>query len=133
MIRKNINEHAFQEGELVETWSKPRIFVAAGIFIAVLCAGIYGYTVLAENHTQPSQDNSILGITDSSAPKKASLPTTEDISNILDQAKENLSQITTENIISSQAAIQKIIQDLQGLQNGSGSAVGVFCDLVCKK
>ncbi len=130
-MRKKIEEHAFQEGELVERWSRPKIFVALGVLFVLLCVGIIGYSMIEEKVT-PNQ--SVLSASDSKANvQNVKLPSGEDVSNILDQAKENLSQITSENLTSSQAAIQKIIHDLQNLQNGSGSAVGTFCDLVCKR
>lgn len=130
---RKIDEHAFQEGELVESWSKPKIYIALGALLVILCAGIVGYSML-EEQVVPKQERSVLSASDAQVrAQNIKLPNSQDVSNILEQAKENLSQITSENLTSSQAAIQKIIQDLQGLQNGSGSAVGVFCDLVCKK
>ena len=64
--------------------------------------------------------------------KEVLLPTKENIETIIHNAQETLSELTSENLTSSQAAIQKLIADLQKLQENK-DAVGVICDLVCKK
>lgn len=47
------------------------------------------------------------------------IPTKKDVESVIKNAAENLQKITEENVTSSQAAIQKIIQDLQSIQEGS--------------
>lgn len=61
------------------------------------------------------------------------LPKKEDAEKLLETAKEELSNLTSDNLVSSQAALQKIINDLKDLQNGKGDPVETFCELVCKK
>lgn len=124
-----------QEGEIVESaWDIKKIGIGIAILVPLLIAGAY---VLFPVGSGPNTNSNkgILGISaqDSTSTKDVPpLPTKDDIEQIITSAKNTLSQITSDNLTSSQAAIQKIIGDLQVLQ-GKKDAVGVFCDLVCKK
>ncbi len=119
----------FQEAEIVESWSRMRIVIAATIIILALGGSYYIYTKAKTGAT------SVLGArTD---PKISSsdvrLPSKDDATKLLETAKEELNNLTSDNLVSSQAALQKIINDLKDLQNGKGDPVETFCELVCKR
>ena len=61
------------------------------------------------------------------------MPSGEDATKLLGTAKKELSSLTPDNLTASDAALQKIILDLQSLQKGKGNPVETFCNLVCKK
>lgn len=117
----------FQEGELVERWSKIRILVGLTVLVFILGFGLFLFNKAGEKATQ------VLGIKDhASNTSDIKLPTQEDANRLLDQAKDELNNLTAENLTSSQAAIQKIIRDLQSLQGGDKQTLDVVCELVCK-
>ncbi len=119
----------FQEGEIVESWSKIRIVIAAIIVIFALFGSYYIYAKAKTGTTN------VLGA--HSDPKISSsdvhLPSREDAEKLLETAKNELNNLTSDNLVSSQAALQKIINDLKNLQDGKGDPVETFCELVCKK
>ena len=128
MASSKINKDNVLEGEIVETeWNLKKI--GAGLLVAALLFIAVAYILFPKGGSNLSKGT--LGGSTSVSPTPT-LPTKEDVQNVITNAKDTLSQITSDNLTSSQAAIQKIISDLQGLQGKSG-AVGVFCDLVCKK
>ena len=127
MASSRINKNNVLEGEVVETeWNLKKIGV--GLLVAALLFIAGAYILFPKGSSSLSKDT-LSGST--SVSPTPSLPTKEDVQNVITNARDTLSQITSDNLISSEAAIQKIISDLQGLQGKSG--VGVFCDLVCKK
>lgn len=128
MASSKINKDNVLEGEIVETeWDLKKI--GAGIFILALLFIIAFYLIPQRKGFDSGAG--ILGVSSSRAPTPP-LPNKEDIQNVIMSAKDALSEITADNLTSSQAAIQKVISDLEALQGKSG-AVGVFCNLVCKK
>lgn len=136
MRRRIEREEGFMDGEVVEAWSKKKIGVALLIMLAL---GIGGFFLLGKAKDKMVQ---VLGvaseprITDNSSllPQTIKLPTKEDAGALLEQAKQELNNLTSENVSASQAGgLQKVIADLQSIKSGSESAVGVFCDLICKK
>ncbi|MFI5265182.1 MAG: hypothetical protein ACHQT7_00370 [Candidatus Levyibacteriota bacterium] len=131
MRRKIERDEEFMDGEVVEAWSRRRIIVALVILLAL---GIGGFLLFGKVKDKAVQ---VLGIASGpriTPPQDIKLPTQEDAANLLDRAKQELNNLTSENLSASQASgLQKVIQDLQSIKSGSGSAVGVFCDLVCKK
>jgi len=119
------------EGELVETqWDIKRIAIGAVIIIALLILGSY---ILFPSGVKDTLDKETLSITSDNAREREapSIPKKEDIETIIHSAQETLSAITSDNLTSSQAAIQKLITDLQKLKEDKGAA-GILCDLVCK-
>ena len=128
MASSKINKDNVLEGEIVETeWDLKKI--GAGIFILALLFIAGSYLLLPKGGSDSGLGT--LGASTSFSPTSP-LPNKEDVQNIIMNAKDALSEITADNLTSSQAAIQKVISDLQGLQGKSG-AVGVFCNLVCEK
>jgi hypothetical protein len=128
MASSKINKDNVLEGEIVQTeWDLKKI--GAGLLVAALLFIAGAYILFPKGGSNFSTDTLGASINASPTPH---LPNKEDVQNIIMNAKDALSEITADNLTSSQAAIQKVISDLQGLQGQSG-AVGVFCNLVCKK
>ncbi len=122
------------EGETIETkWDFRRIAIGVTIFAFLLFLG--GLMLFPSSKTSGIKDRKTLGVSsgDAGNEKKEApgLPTAEDVDRILNNAKKTISQISSENLTSSTAAIQKLITDFESLQ-GKKDAVGVFCELVCK-
>jgi gas vesicle protein len=117
------------EGETVETqWDIKRIVI--GIVILAILAS---FGALFFFPKKPSSDQATLGVSSGESSRELpNLPTQDDVENIVSEAKSALSEITSENLTSSQAAIQKIISDLQKLQENKG-AIGAICSLICKE
>jgi len=118
------------EGETVETrWDLKKIIIGV---VILLVLGLLGVIMLTGIGRQSSvSDREALGVEskDEDAP---SLPTSENVERIIRETRETISNITSDNLTSSQAAIQKMISDLEILQ-GKKDAKDVICDLVCKK
>lgn len=131
MRRKIDREDGFQEGEVIETWSRKRIGVA--IVVTMLLIGAVGYGLISwtdETLSKPVQELRVLG---QSSTEDVKLPTQDDIENTLETAREELEKISTENVTASDAAIQKVIQDLQSIQGGGKEPIDVVCEMLCKK
>lgn len=129
MRRKIGREEGFSEGQVVESWSGKKIVAACIILLLVLGGGYYLFQQAKKKASQ------VLGSSVSRNVNSADvkLPTQEDAAKLLDKAKVELSNLTPDNLTASDAALQKIILDLQSLQKEKGNPIGVFCDLVCKK
>lgn len=121
-----------QEGEIVETrWDIKKI--AIGILALILLFIVASYIFLPSNDETQTPNISILGTADDDPPKEdvPPLPNKEDVENIISNAQSSLSKITADNLTSSQAAIQKVITDLQAISDKK-DAVGAFCEVICK-
>ncbi len=132
MRRKIDREDGFQEGEVVEAWSKKRIGFA--ILLALFVIGGIGYGMLSWTEgliSKPIEKMNVLG--ESSSGDDVKLPTREDIEKTLENAKNELEKISSENVTASDAAVQKVIQDLQSIQGGGKEPVDVVCEMLCKK
>lgn len=129
---KAIKKEEAQEGEIIEThWDIKKIGIGLFVLILLFILGSYVFKFLG-NRASPSESNVILGVTtEKSLTPTPALPTKEDLQNVISNAQETLSSLTSENLTSSQAAIQKVIDDLQVLKGDNGGAVGTFCKLVC--
>lgn len=111
-------------------WDLRRIVVGAVILLILFGAGVL--MVWPKKDLSKNGAGTLGALVEKEEEKKVpSLPTQEDVQKIIVNAQSTLSQITSENLTSSQAAIQKIISDLKKLQENK-DAVGVICDLVCK-
>lgn len=135
-MRKKIEkDEEFTEGDVVESWSKKRIIV--GLVVLVLIVGV-GYLFLSKIQEQATK---VFGVSTtkpelqrvSQVSSEVRLPRKEDANILLERAKEELNNLTPETASASDGAIQRVIQDLQSLQSGRETPVGVICDLVCKK
>lgn len=131
MRRKIIDpDEKFQDGEIVESWSKVRVLVASFAIILLLGAGYFAFTKAKTKATQ------VLGI--ESGPRSINtsdvhLPTQDDANRLLENAKQELNNLTSGNLTSSQAALQRIITDLQSLQNGKENPTDLICHTICGK
>lgn len=127
MRRKIIDpDERFQEGEIVESWSRVRVLIALIAIIGIGALGYIGFTKVQNKATQ------VLGIESSKVnTQDVHLPTQEDANKILDTAKNELNNLTSDNLTSSQAALQKIITDLQALQKGKGNPTDLICHTLC--
>lgn len=133
MRRKIDQDEGFTDGEVVDVWSKKRILIGLVVLTLFVSGAVFAFGKVKHKATQ------VLGIESgprisSSYSQSVKLPTQKDATKLLDQARQELNNLTSENLSASQAGgLQKVIQDLQNIKSGSNSAVGVFCDLVCKK
>ena len=119
------------DGETFEkVWDIKKIAVGALLLIILLIMGAYIFLPNKEVPTNISP--ATLGTSTRNLTPTPALPTKESVQTIVKSAQESLSQITSDNLTSSQAAIQKVIYDLQQLQEKK-DAVGAICELVCKK
>ena len=123
------------EGEIESAWDPKKIIIGV-VILSVL--GLLGSIMLTGSSRQDSTNGpSALGVTsddfekldDSEVPQ---LPDRSDVDRIIRETRETISNLTAENLTSSDAAIQKVISDLSKLREGKGAG-DVLCDLVCKK
>ncbi len=129
---KSLKEEPIQEGEIIEThWDVKKIAVGLVVLALLLIAGSYLFLPKSDSN---NQERGVLGVSESKVSTVQDvppLPSKQDVQNVLSSAQTALSQITSDNLTSSQAAIQKVISDLSSLQDKK-DAVGVFCEVVCK-
>lgn len=124
-------EELLQEEEMVMEWSKKRV-VTGFIISLVLAGGMYFFvSTYLFNHLSgtglgpKSQNSNIV------TPPMNSL-SQKDIDKVISQVQSQIQQITPQNLLSSQAAITKLISDLKKLQNGKESPKDAVCSVVCK-
>ncbi|MEK6852629.1 MAG: hypothetical protein AABX59_02000 [Nanoarchaeota archaeon] len=136
MADRNLDKHKIFDGETVETkWDLKKIIIGA---VILLTLGLLGSIMLTGIGRQSSNKGpSALGVETPGSESennidRPTLPSREDIERIIRDTQETISSVTAENLTSSQAAIQKMIQDLEILQ-GKKDAKDVICDFVCKK
>lgn len=113
---------------MVQSWSKKRLFLALATLLFLGGVGYFALVNVSEK-AKGVLGEEIKG----KQTEEVRLPTRDDVDKILENVRSQLSTITSENITASEAAVQKAIADLQSIQGGSQSAIGAFCDLVCKK
>lgn len=135
MVNRELNKPKILEGETIETHWDPKKLTIGVVILLVL--GLLGAIMLSGIGNRSSgNDREALGITnEEKSPDNQdtpSLPTRTNVERIISETRKTLSNITAENLTSSQAAIQKMIQDLEKLREGK-STTDIFCDLVCKK
>lgn len=122
------------EGEIVETkWDIKRIAIGLTLLAFLIAVGALVLFPNKNNYSGTVGEKALGISSDEEDPQKdvPALPTKEDIEQILKETKTTISQITTENVTSSEAAIQKLITNLEVL-SGKKDARDVICDLVCK-
>ena len=126
--KKNLNfeDELIQEAEIVTHWSKKRIAIATVIAAVVVGAGILGIQSLSQGEKE------VLGKNTTQDKPQIKIPDEEKIQEIIETAKQDLSNINPQNIIESQPQIQKIIQDLENITGSSTSAKNLICDSICK-
>jgi hypothetical protein len=131
-IKLDKQEEEVQEGQIVESsWDLKKILIGGFVIVTLF---LFALIIFFPGKNSGRKPVTLGAQTDrQQLTPTPPLPDKEDVQNIINSAKDTLSQITSENLSSSESAIQKVISDLQSLQAGSGSAVDVFCNFVCKK
>lgn len=122
--RKIKEEEEIQEAEIVTHWSAKRIGVAILILVLLVGFGIFSLSLLSKNPK-------ILGEKTLDRPK-IEIPNEKNVEEIIEKAKDELSDINAKNLIESQPRLKKIIDDLTGLTGSSTSAKNLICDSLCK-
>ena len=126
-VLSKVDKSELFEGETVERRWDPKKIIIGIVILSIL--GLLGAIMLSGIGKRNSiNDRETLGVTS----EKPFLPTSEDVERIIRETRETISNITAENLTSSQSAIQKMISDLELLQ-GKKDAKDVLCELVCKK
>ena len=124
---KRDEKEEIQEAEVVTRWSAPKILIAVGVIALVGMFGMYFLDSLKSN------DENVLGVKERAKNKaQIEIPSKEKVSEILEQARESISNIDTENLVDSQPQIKKAIEDLEKLTTTDTNAKKVVCDAVCK-
>ncbi|MDO8269673.1 MAG: hypothetical protein Q7T54_03320 [Candidatus Levybacteria bacterium] len=124
-IIKEAREEIIEDAEVVMRWSSKRIVIATFLVVMIIFGGIYAISLLSQN---PSR---VLGEKTADQPK-IKIPTERTVEDVIEKAKEDLSNINAKNIISSQPKLQQIINDLTNLTGSSTSAKDLICNTVCK-
>ena len=128
MKRLKVKEEEVQEGEIIDSsWDLKKLLIGFVVLIIVFIIGSYLLKFGAKQIENQVNDTKVLGAKSQDVPP---LPTKKDIDQVITNAKNTLSEITSENLTSSSSAIQKLIDDLHELQGHRG-AVGAFCKLIC--
>jgi len=131
MAVKKIDKEEAQDGEVVESsWDLKKIGIGIVVLIIILIFGSYAFSFVGNKLSQGSK-LSVLGTSTTQVPKEVPpLPSKKDFDRVVENAKNTLSQLTSDNVSTSDGTIQNLINDLQALQGKKG-AVGAFCNLVC--
>src|SRR3989344_2697924 len=122
----NFENELIQEAEIVTHWSKKRIAIASAVATVVVAGGILGVQSLFESK------KGILGSNTTQNKPQIQIPDQEKLQEIIETAKQDLSNINPQNIIESQPQIQKIIRDLENITGSSSSAKNLICGTICK-
>jgi hypothetical protein len=126
--KKNLNfeDEVIREAEVVVRWSKKRIAIAVIVAAAVIGGGVLG----VQSFFQGTKE--VLGKNTTQDKPQIQIPDQKKIQDVIDTAKQDLSNINPQNIIESQPQIQKIINDLEHITGSSSSAKNLICDTICK-
>ncbi len=116
------------EGEVVEKeWDIKKVGI--GLFILVLLFIGATYVIFPKGSDFKSPET--LGAMTVNLSPTPALPNKDDVQGVISNAQETLSKVSAENLTSSQAAIQQVINDLQTLQ-GKNGAVHLLCNTICR-
>lgn len=125
-IIKDTEEEMIQDAQVVMRWSKKRIGIATIIVVLIIAGGIYALSLIGQNTV------GVLGTTANSDSPKIKIPDQNGVQDILENAKKDLSNINAKNLVDSQPALRKIINDLTHLTGSSTSARDLICDSICR-
>lgn len=131
MRRKIEKEEGFEEGQLVERWSGARIFVGLIVLAIIIFGGAIFFSVLQDKTSRVLGSSTHVQRTVNG--KEVKLPSADSAQELLETAKKELDKITSENVSASDGAIQKVISDLQKVQNGGQTPVDAICKMICKQ
>ncbi len=127
MKKKIDNDEEKVERKKVEDeahWSIKRILIFTSILLTLAFA-VWYFFQLRQGEILGEQDMS----TDGSGPQ-IGLPSQDDVSAILESAEENISNIDTNDIISSQPQIQQAIEQLEKLTDKDNFKKNI-CSSIC--
>lgn len=124
----------YQDGEIVESWSKTRIFAGLIVLVIIVAAAWYGFKKVETKAVNVLGATTIMNES-KAAQSEVKLPSSQDANKLLDTAKRELTSLTLDknSKTASPAALQKIIQDLQSIQKGNGNAMDLVCHTICGK
>lgn len=119
-----------------ETWSRKRI--AIGVVLLVVLGGLFlyaakSYGLFANSSQGPGKV--VSGIStkkDKPERKKATIPSKTDVEEGLESIKQDIQTLSLEEIASSSPQVQKVLQDIQSLQNLPQNQVKQACENICK-
>jgi hypothetical protein len=127
--KKEISDEPVKE-EVALHWSKKRILIGFIISIALMGVLYFGVSHALHKSMQKialSEKNVTI-----TPPANVSLPSQKDVNAIIQQAQKQITQLTPNNVASSQSTINVLISNLQKLQSGKESPKDAVCQLVCK-
>lgn len=109
--------------------SLKRVVIASMVCIALFGAIIWGITWISEYIVTAGKD--ILVSQNTDVPDTVRLPQRGDADIVVTHAKEYISDISFENLMSSQSGIQNIIDRLQEIQSSDTGIEDFICSLMC--
>lgn len=125
--KKEDREEPKLEQDIITKWSIPKILIALGVIALIGMAGVYLFDSIS-----PQKEN-VLGTSQQLEDRaQIRIPSEKEVEKIVEQAKESVAGINTENIVESQPQIKKAIEDLEKLTTGDTNAKKTVCDAVCK-
>lgn len=127
--RAILKDEEFHEAEVVESWSKARVFTALIVLTVLVGVGYFAFTKAKSKATH------VLGVAASKSvgTSQVKLPTQDDAQRLLEQAKNEINNLTSDNLTASDGALQKVIEDLQSIQKGKGNPTDLICHTICGK
>lgn len=117
---------AEEEGLIEEKWSITRLAIGAFVLLVIIGAIAYGSLIYIREFE--SEDKNILGAQET---EDAQIPTREDVQEVLQGAQNELRQINPADVVSSQDSIQRIIEDLESLQQTTSDPKKALCNYIC--
>ena len=127
--KKEMSDEPIKE-EITLHWSTKRILIGFVISAALIGILYYGVSLALQKSMQkaalPEKNVTI------TPPVNVSLPSQKDVNTIIQQAQKQITQLTPDNVASSQSTINVLISNLQKLQSGKESPKDAVCQLVCK-
>jgi len=113
------------------SWDIKRIGVAFLVMIFLFMLLLIFLPQITDLFVQKT--SRVLGVGQQTDGTKMLPPSDEEIVRILQNAKDEISKLTVDNVTSSGSAIHNIISNLQQLQKGNVNAKGIICDYFCKE
>lgn len=133
MSRRKVKKEQSFEDFVEEKWDKKKILV--GLFTLIALVGGAYYIITQTNLV--SNSPFVLGVTqtgseDAKSRQEVLSTSKDDVNKIVERINNDIKKLTEENIKPSSEQIQKIMKDLQGLQNKEKQPQDVICEFVCK-
>lgn len=119
-----------------ETWNKKRIILGLGILLLVI-SGLTAFKILVLDKNQDSSQGLLKKTTTSVKGESANIsenPVSGLKTNIADQIntiKQEASNINLTEIATSSPQVQKVLEDIKGIQNLPRNQAKSFCEQVC--